>query len=205
MAKSEDNGANLDDLGGNFDDLSGNDLSGNDAELLEDAGDEPAADLEDLSAEEVPTEEAAVEPAEADLADLATEPGSAAHVEEPAHAEEEDEREPSKLPIALEIAAIFVLPVVIIVLAVMHYVNPWVGLYLFLTACVPYALWKGRRTNTVFTVFLGFVLAAELTAIFCLFKEFQRYGYDVSGRAGKQKVTIAAPNYPGATDPGSLA
>jgi hypothetical protein len=192
VAKTEDDGANLDDLGGNLDDL-----SGHEGVLFEGAGEGPAADLEDL-----PTEEPAAELAEADLADLATEPSGPAHAEEE---EEEEEKEPSKLPIALELVAIFGLPVVIIALAMMQFVDAWVGLYVFLMACIPYALWKGRATNTVFTVFLGCILAAELTAIFCLFKEFQRYGYDVSGRAGKQKITMAAPNYPGAIGPESLA
>ena len=105
--------------------------------MFEGAGEGPAADLEDL-----PTEEPAAEPAEsdlADLADLATEPSGPAHAEE----EEEEEKEPSKLPIAIELVAIFGLPVVIIALAMMQFVDPWVGLYVFLMACIPYALWKG--------------------------------------------------------------
>jgi hypothetical protein len=203
-----------------LDDLSANpaDLTGKEDELLEGAGKEPAGDLENL-----PAEEAAIEPAEADLADLATGPAEADLATEPAEAdladlaaeepagaphaeeEEEEEKEPSKLPVALEVAAVIVVPVAIIALALMQIGDPWTWLYVFLLACVPYALWKGRATNTVFTVFLGCVLAAELTAIFCLLKEFQRYGYDVSGRAAKQKVSMTAPNYPNAIDPGSLA
>ena len=42
MAKTEDDGANLDDLGGNLDDL-----SGHEGVLFEGAGEGPAADLED--------------------------------------------------------------------------------------------------------------------------------------------------------------
>jgi hypothetical protein len=195
VAKTEFRNPNPDDLGKNLGELSGDEAELGEAELLE-GGEAPVGDLADFSAEEV-----AAEPAEADLA---TEPAGPVHADEEEE-EEELEKEPSKLPLVLEVVAILGLPVAIIALALLQLVDAWSGLYLFLLGCVPYALWKGRATNTVFTVFLGLILAAELTAIFCLFKEFQRYGYDVSGRAAKHKITMAAPNYPGAIEPESLA
>ena len=204
MAKTDNDSANLDDLGGHLDDL-----TGKEADLLEGAGEEPADDLEELPADnfskgDVAGEAAPADLAEADLAKVAvaapTAPAQAAEEEE-----EEEERETSKLPMVLEIAAIIAVPAAIAGLFVMQTFDAWSCLYVFLLACIPYALWKGRATNTVFTVFLGCILAAELTAIFCLLKEFQHYGYNVSARAARQKFSMAAPNYPGAVDPGSLA
>ena len=106
---------------------------------------------------------------------------------------------------ALEVAAVIGVPVAIVALALLQFGDTWTWLYVLLMACVPYAMWKGRATNTVFTVFLGLGLAALLTAIFCCLKEFQNYGYDVNAKAARQKFTMTAPNYPGAIDPSSLA
>ena len=46
----------------------------------------------------------------------------------------------------------------------------------------------GRKTNTVFVVFLGCVLAAVLTAVYCLWMELARYKFDIKAQDAKQRV-----------------
>ncbi len=54
-------------------------------------------------------------------------------------------------------------------------------------------LWLGHKTNTVYVVILGCVLAAVLTAVYCLWTEMERYNFDIKAQEAKQRVTMTAP------------
>jgi hypothetical protein len=105
---------------------------------------------------------------------------------------EPTEEPPAKLPFYVEIGCAIGLAVIVLALA-------WCGVWFFSTAIyliglglIPYGLWLGRRTNTVYTIFLGCVAAALLTAIYCLWIEMGRYRFDVRARAAKQRVSFTA-------------
>jgi hypothetical protein len=171
--------------------------------------DEFAADLDFSSLDEVaaePVAEAAdVEPVEpmAETAENATveavdlearEGGPVEQAREPDLDEEDEDKEPSKLPLVLEVLAVIGVPVGLILLALNGTLAYWTSGYAVAMAFIPYVLWKGRATSTVFTVFLGCVLAAELTAIYVLFVELSRYEFDMKARTGKQqRVAVVQP------------
>lgn len=62
------------------------------------------------------------------------------------------------------------------------------AVYLFSLAAVAYGVWLGRRTNTVYSVILGCALAAVITATFCLWLEWARYGLDIKARGARSRV-----------------
>jgi len=121
---------------------------------------------------------------------------------QPTEAEEspkdaEEEQAPSKLPMYLEIAGLVCIPLMILALWWLDYLYPSTALYLFGLCLIPYGIWKGRETNTVYTVFLGCVLAAILTALYCLWMELGRYQFDIKARDAKQRVGMLQPFEPG--------
>jgi hypothetical protein len=107
--------------------------------------------------------------------------------------EEEEEKQPSKLPVVLPALAAIGLPVIALALAVLGMVYFSTAIYIILLGYVPLALWLGRKTNTVFVVILGCVVAAVLTACYCLWMELGRYKYDVKAQEAKQRVTMTEP------------
>ncbi len=128
----------------------------------------------------------------------AGEPAEAAGAKEPAEAaeeEEEEELEPSKLPFYLEIAALIVIPLLLLALASndllgqggLAVLSIWTALYLIGLGLIPYALWKGRDTSTLYTVFLGCVLAAMLTGVYVLWIELAvNYKFDIHAQEAKR-------------------
>ena len=50
----------------------------------------------------------------------------------------------------------------------------------------------GRKTNTVFVVILGCVLAAVLTSVYCLWMELVRYKFDIKAQDAKQRVSMVS-------------
>ena len=114
--------------------------------------------------------------------------------------QEEVGKEPSPMPVYLEWAGAIGIPLVLLILG-------WFGALLFSTAFyliavgfVPYGLWKGRKTSTVFTVILGCALVAILTALYCLWLELGTYQFDLKAQDAKQRISMVWP-----TEAGSLA
>lgn len=174
--------------------------------------------LDDESAPVEPVaEETAAEPAaEPEVVEIVeAQPAFAAPAEElkeieplaapPAGKEEEEEepeeKEPSKLPTLLPAAAAIGLPVIAIVLAVLaislYSVDTVAAIstavYVIVLGYIPLALWLGRKTNTVFVVMLGCILAAVFTGCYCLWMYMGRYKFDVKAQAAKQRVTLIEP------------
>jgi hypothetical protein len=181
------------------------DLTGNESgQSEEEAADFDFAPLEETAAEPLaePLAEAAeVEPgaelAQSDAAETvdlsSSEAGPTAH-DHDLDEEEEEEKEPSKLPVLLEIIAVIAVPVALVGLYFYGKIEYWTAGYAVGIAFVPYVLWKGRASSTVFTVFLGCVLVAEMTAIYVLFVELSLYKFDLKARTGKQqRVAVTQP------------
>ena len=107
-----------------------------------------------------------------------------------------EEKEPSKLPLYLPVAAAVGLPVIALSAPL-----PSLGeilcfstaVYIIALGYIPLALWMGRKTNTVYVVFLGCVLAAVLTAVYCLWMELGRYKFDIKAQEAKQRVSMVWP------------
>jgi len=66
----------------------------------------------------------------------------------------------------------------------------WTALYLIGLCAIPFVIWKARRTSTIFTVFLGCILTALLTANYCLWMELRRYHFDLKAQEAKQRVGL---------------
>lgn len=56
---------------------------------------------------------------------------------------------------------------------------------------IPYLLWKGRRDNTVYVVFLGISLAGILLANLLLLLELATYGGDIGAKGAQQSMHVA--------------
>ena len=106
---------------------------------------------------------------------------------------ESAEKTPSKLPVYLPAAASVILPVVVVALAVVHILSLSTAVYFIALGYVFLAVWLGRKTNTVYVVILGCVLAAVLTAVYCFWTELERYNFDIKAQEAKQRVTMTAP------------
>lgn len=85
-------------------------------------------------------------------------------------------------------------------LAVVLLLMAWAGLWNYSTAVyvtglifIPLLLWMGRKTNTVYTVFLGCVIAVLMTCIYCLWAVLAQYHFDVKASEAKQRVGMAQP------------
>ena len=112
-------------------------------------------------------------------------------------AEEETQKEPSQLPVYLEWSGAIGIPLVLLALG-------WFGVLYFSTAIyiisvgfVPYGIWKGRKTSTVFTVILGCALVAILTAVYCLWLELVSYRLDIKAQDAKQRISMVWPTEAG--------
>jgi hypothetical protein len=107
-----------------------------------------------------------------------------------------EEKEPSKLPLYLPVAVAIGLPVIALALAL---VNVWTystAVYVIALGFIPLGLWLGRKTNTVYVVIMGCVLAALLTAVYCLWMYLARYNFDVKAQDAKQRVSMVLPGRP---------
>ena len=112
--------------------------------------------------------------------------------EEGEHLEEEPEEEkpPSKLPVYLEYAGLACIPLILLTLGYFEIMFFSTALYLIALGLIPYGIWKGRKTNNVYSIILGCALAAMFTAIFCLWIEFdRRYQGDLKAQEVKQRVS----------------
>ena len=103
-----------------------------------------------------------------------------------------DEKKADMTPLFLT-AGVLGLAVVLLLIA-------WAGLWNYSTAVyvtgltfIPLLLWMGRKTNTVYTVFLGCVIAVLMTCIYCLWAVLAQYHFDVKASEAKQRVGMAQP------------
>ncbi|MEN6458515.1 MAG: hypothetical protein ABFC63_06250 [Thermoguttaceae bacterium] len=191
--------------------LEGDDLNFDDlAPLDADVGDELfAADAmpAETAAEKTPAPESPPEapPAEEQAAEVAK-------PEEAVKEDAEEETEPSKLPLILEVVALVVIPLGLLALASRDIVGSglgllsvWTALYLIGLGLIPYALWRARETSTLYTLFLGCVLAAMLTGVYCLWMELAvNYQFDIHAQEAKRKVGMILPAERGLPSPLSI-
>jgi hypothetical protein len=82
----------------------------------------------------------------------------------------------------------------LLLLALVGLLNFSTVLYVISVGLVLYAIWKGRQTNDLYAVMLGFSLIAVLTAVYCLWLEVGRYHFDVKAKEAKQHAS--APRLP---------
>ncbi len=161
---------------------------------LSDLGD----DLGDL--DEAPVESFDAEPAIGDLGELdaaaAESLAADAEAEEPASQPEVDEVQPAeekvgprragvqkklldRLPADRESVIAVGVSVLLALLWLVGLVYFSSVVYLIAVGVIPYALWKYRDTSSVFTVLLGCALVAIMTAVYCLWREWGSYRFDV--------------------------
>ena len=112
-------------------------------------------------------------------------------------AQEEVFTEPSQLPVYLEWAGAIGIPLVLLALGWFSVLYFSTVIYIISVGFVPYGIWKGRKTSTVFTVILGCALVAILTAIYCLWLELGFYRFDIKAQDAKQRIGMVWPTGPG--------
>jgi hypothetical protein len=112
----------------------------------------------------------------------------------PATASSYDEFEPEqKLPLLAIGGGIGVLALAI-ALVFLGYLNLSTALFIIGVAIIPLMIWAGRKTSTVFTVFLGGVLIALMTSAYFLWCVIDRYHGDIKAlEAKQQRTTMAQP------------
>ena len=85
-------------------------------------------------------------------------------------------------------------------LAVVLLVIAWAGLWDYSTAVyviglifIPLLLWMGRKTNTIYVVLLGCVIAGLMTSIYFLWIVLAKYHFDIKASEAKQRVGMVQP------------
>jgi hypothetical protein len=73
------------------------------------------------------------------------------------------------------------------------------AIYAIALVSIGYSIWLGRKTNTVYTVFLGCALAAVVTIAYFLWLEIGRYQFDVRARGATSRVSVLFPAQLGPT------
>ncbi len=116
---------------------------------------------------------------------------------EEAEAGAEEEGEPGKVPPYVEWAGVIGGPVIVLAIAALcaflfsaAFAAFSVAVYLIALGFIPYAIWKGRETSGIYTVFLALALAALLTATLCLWLEMGRYQFSVKAK-DRQRVGMS--------------
>lgn len=137
------------------------------------------------------------EDAEAPLDESAEEEEREGATAEEAEAGTEEEGEPGKVPPYVEWAGVIGGPVIVLALAGLcavlfsaAFTAFSVAVYLIALGFIPYAIWKGRETGGIYTIFLGLALAALLTATLCLWLEMGRYQFSVKAK-DRQRVGMS--------------
>lgn len=98
----------------------------------------------------------------------------------------------NKLPDYLALGGVIFVPLILLVLAWFQYLFFSTAIYFIGLVFIPYGVWLGRKKNTVYTVFLGCVAAALLTAAYFLWTEIGRYNFDLGAQEAKQRVSVVA-------------
>lgn len=140
------------------------------------AGDEAVEQLETAEGLEAVDEEKAAD-------------DQAAETEE---SKEEAKEKPRKKSFLVEAAAAIGIPIAFAGLFLANVLFLSTAVFLALMCFIPLGLWMGRRSNTVFTIFLSITLAALFTACFCLWVEL-RDGYDFDIKAKEARVSMVQP------------
>ncbi len=156
---------------------------------LKTPGEETAAEEPVLEGEAAPADEAdeQLQPVEADdEAEVKAE-------ETKEGGEEEAEEKAGRLPLVVELAGVIGVPVVLLALFWFKIIFFSTAIFLIGIGFIPYGIWKGRKSNTVFTVFLGCTLAALMTATYCLWMVMGRYHFDFKAQEAKQRVGMLPP------------
>lgn len=117
------------------------------------------------------------------------EPSADEAEEEVVAAEPKEQR--SKQSFYIELAVAIGVPVILLAIAGLHLLYVSTAIYLIAVGFVPYGLWKGRETSTIYTVVLGCALIAVMTAIYFMWVEFGRYEFDVKARDGKRRAGVS--------------
>ncbi|MCD4728555.1 MAG: hypothetical protein K8R46_12890, partial [Pirellulales bacterium] len=158
----------------------------------ETAAEEPVLEGEAAPADEVDEQLQPVEAVdEAEVKAEETEEGEEEKAEE--SEKEEAEKEAGKLPLVVELAGVIGAPAVLLALFWFEIIFFSTAIFLIGISFIPYGIWKGRKSNTVFTVFLGCTLAALMTAAYCLWVEMGRYRFDFKAHEAKQRVGMLLP------------
>ncbi len=176
--------ANVEDENPNFDELK---TPGEEAAAEEPVLEDEAAPADGADEQLQPVEAAD----EAEVKAEKTEEGEEKEAEE--SEKEEAKKEAGKLPFVVELAGVIGVPVVLLALFWFEIIFFSTTIFLIGISFIPYGIWKGRKSNTVFTVFLGCTLAALLTAAYCLWMEMGRYHFDFKAQEAKQRVGMLPP------------
>lgn len=117
--------------------------------------------------------------------------------EEQAEQEETVEAEPkeeqSKRVVYIEWGLVACVPAILLAIAWLGLLNFSLAIYLIAVGAVPYGLWKGGETKNFFTIILACTLIAVLTAVYFMWCELGRYGFDVKARDGKHRISMSSP------------
>jgi hypothetical protein len=103
-----------------------------------------------------------------------------------------DEKKTDLTPLFL-IAGVFGLAVVLLVIAWAGYLGYATAIYVAGLVFIPLLLWLGRRTNTVYVVFLGCVIAVLITCVYLLWIVLAGYQFDVKASEAKERVGMVQP------------
>jgi hypothetical protein len=180
VAKVEDENPNLDHPN----------LPGELSTPAEAAGPTPETEATPIDREAAPLEDQAEEPGRS------SEQSKEASEEEESKEEKEEEkrRDSEKAAFYAVVAAAIGLPVICLALAVLQIMLFSTAFYLIGLGYIPMVLWLGRKTSTLYTVFLGCILAALMTAVYFFWIELGRYGFDSKAREAKQRrVSMTLP------------
>jgi len=93
----------------------------------------------------------------------------------------------------LVIGGVIGVPVVFLVIAWLGLLNYSTAVYITCLGFLPLVLWMGRKTNTVYTVFLGCIIAVLLTCVYLLWVVLGKYNFDVKAQEAKQRVGMVQP------------
>ena len=127
-----------------------------------------------------------------EIEDLPVDGQQAPHEKEEAptgDAEEPPLEQSAALPPYVAWAAALAGAVILLALALLHFIYFGTAIYLISIGLVFYGIWKDRETNTAYTVLLGCALIAVLTAVYCLWIELGRYHFNISA---KQQASVSA-------------
>ncbi len=98
-----------------------------------------------------------------------------------------DEKKADMTPLFL-ILGVLGLAVVFLLIAWLGYLNFSTAVYFSGLTFMPLLLWLGRKTNTVYVVFLACVIAVLMTCIYFLWVKLAEYHFDVKASEAKQRV-----------------
>jgi hypothetical protein len=103
-----------------------------------------------------------------------------------------DEKKTDLTPF-LAIGGVLCLAVVIFLIAWALRWNNSTAVYFIGLTFIPLLLWLGRKTNTVYVVLLGCVIAVLMTCVYCLWTVLAWYHFDVKASQATQRVSMAQP------------